>query len=138
MTATLTQVRQGLATALATIEGLNVYAFPPGQVNVPAAVITPGNGAFLTYRTSRNTHDLELTVTLFVQRGQDRSATEAVDAYLADSGARSIYAAVEANQTLGGVVDSCTVVSAENHGNFTYGDDAVKYMGVEFALEVLL
>lgn len=137
MTATLTQVRQGLADALATIDGLNVYAFPPGQVQVPAAVIVPADGAFLSYRATMDaTHDLELTITVFVQRGQDRSQTEALDAYLADSGSQSIYAAVEASQRLGGIVDGCNVVAASNHGTFNYGE--VQYLGVEFSVEVLL
>jgi hypothetical protein len=136
MTATLTQVRQALKTRLDTITGLSVYAFPPGTVTVPAAVITPQPGEFLTYRTSNVSHDLDLVVTVFVQHGDDQSATEELDAYLADSGSQSIYLAVESGQTLGGVVDCCAVTGARNHGTFTFGE--VQYYGVELAVEVLL
>lgn len=137
MTATLTQVRQALATTLSMISGLRVYAFPKGEISPPAAVIMPADGQFLTYRvTMDTTHDLELTVTVFTQWGADANSTEALDAYLADSGTKSIYAAVNADQTLGSTVDSCTVVAAQNHGKVTYA--GADYFAVEFQVEVLL
>lgn len=137
MTATLTEVRNALKTVLETIDGLNVYAFPPGQVQVPAVVITPADGAFLTYQTALGgAPNLALSITLFVQRGQERAGTEKLDAYIATSGPDSIYNAVEADQDLGGIVDSCIVVAASNHGTFTYGE--VQYFGCEFSVEVLL
>lgn len=137
MTATLTEVRQALATTLGTISGLRVYAFPKGEISPPAAVIMPADGAFLTYRvTMDTTHDLELTVTVFTQWGGDVQSTEALDAYIADTGTKSIYAAVEADQTLGGVVDSCVVVNAQDHGKVTYA--GADYFAVGFAVEILL
>lgn len=134
MTATVTQVREALKTRLESITGLHVYAQPPGQVQVPAAVITPADGDFLDYDTSAGTEDLELTVTLFVQRGQERSSTEALDAYLL--GSTSVRNAVAADPDLGGTVDSCRVRSARNHGTFTYGETS--YYGCELSVEVLL
>ena len=137
MTATLTEVRNALKATLESISGLRVHAFPKGEISPPAAVIMPAEGAFLSYRVTMDaSHDLELTITVFTQWSTDAGATEALDAYLADSGTKSIYAAVEADQTLGGVVDSCTVVSAQNHGKVTYGGP--DYFAVEFAVEVLL
>lgn len=136
--ATLTEVRNALKTVLETIDGLTVYAQPPGHVVPPAAVITPGDGQFLVYITSNTSHDLELDVTLFVQRVQERSATEELDAYLADSGDYSIYATIAANRTLGGVVDSAIVTAASGYGVATYGDTEMKYLSVTFSIEVLL
>jgi len=134
MTATLTQVRDALKTRLETISGLHVYAFPPGQVQVPAAVITPADGEFIDYNDSVSTGMLSLTIALFVQRAQERSSTEAIDAYVARSGSSSIYATVEAGCTLGGIVDDCVVTAARNHGTFTYGE--TQYFGCEFSVEV--
>lgn len=136
MTATLTQVRQALKTTLETIPGLRVYAFPKGSVSPPAAVIMPAEGEFLTYRTSNVSHDLDLVVTVFVQWGDDENSTETLDAYLADSGTYSVYAAVEADQRLGGVVDGCNVVAARDHGKVTYA--GADYFACGFAVEVLL
>lgn len=136
MTATYTQVKTALGTTLNTIPGLTVYKFIPGQIMVPAAVIAPGTGSFLTYRTSNVSHDLDLTVTVFVQRGQDRSADELLSEFISDSGDMSVYAAVDADSTLGGVVDDARVVQAQDWGVFTYGE--LSYLGVVFLVEVLL
>lgn len=142
MTATITQVRDALASTLEVVDGLKVYAFPPGQIAVSptgaAAVITPGPGAFLTYITSNVSHDLELTITIFVQRGQDRASTERLDGYLADDGDFSIYRTIANNHKLGNVVDSCIITGASNHGIATYGAQEMQYLSVDFAAEVLL
>lgn len=137
MTATITEVREALAGVLATIAGLNTYGFPPGQVNVPAAVVAPGDGEFLVYQTANGgAPTLNLTVTLFVQRTQDRAGTEKLDAYLATSGSNSVYNAVELDQDLGGVVQSAVVLGARNFGTFTYGE--LSYFGADLDVEVYL
>lgn len=142
MTATPSQVRAALKTRLESISGLKVYAFAPASISVPCAAITYGNGEFLTYRTSTDGHDMDLTITVFVQGGQrdEQTTAEALDAYLADAGSSSIYAAVEADPTLGGVVDSCSVMGASDYGSrvFGEGENAVRYQSVQFAVEVLL
>jgi hypothetical protein len=137
MTATITQVRTALKTRLQSIPDLEVYKKPPGSINPPAAVITPTPGSFLTYRTSAVSHDLELLVAVFVQWGEDDSATEALDAYLADSGTYSIYAAIQADPRLGNVVDSTIVIDAQNYGKHEY-PEGNPYLGVEFNIGVLL
>jgi hypothetical protein len=140
--ATLTQVRDALATTLEGIDDLRAYAFPPGQIAVSptgaAAVITPSNGEFLTYLTSQVSHDLLLTITVFVQRGQDRASTERLDAYIAAAGAHSILLTVKNDHTLGGVVSSCIITGASNHGIATYGAQEMQYLAVEFDAEILL
>jgi hypothetical protein len=137
----LTQVRQALATALSgiTVDGKTLTAIPrlAGQLDPPAAVIAPADGDFLTYRTSSSTHDLVLAVTVFLQWGEDQSATESLDAMIATSGASSVFAAVDANQTLGGVVDAAEVISARDYGIREFPNE-VRYLSCEFLVEVLL
>lgn len=138
--------KAALATVLGRLTGVvgpantpvtvTVYPRLPGQINVPAAVIAPGGGSFLTYRSSNFSHDLTLDVTLFVQRGQDRSATDLLDLFLADTGDLSVYAAVDADSTLGGEVDDARVVQAKDWGVWTFGE--ISYLGVIFTVEVLL
>lgn len=136
MTATYNEVKDALGTVLETIDGLRAYPRLTGQINCPAAVIAPGPGTFLTYRTSNVSHDLDLVVTVLVQRGTDRTADEQLGGYIADSGPLSIYAAVNTNSTLGGVVDDAWVVSASDWGTFVVGE--VSYLGCNFAVQVLL
>lgn len=136
MTATYDEVKLALGTVLATIPDLRVYPRLSGQINPPAAVIAPGTGPFLTYRTSNTSHDLDLAVTVFVGRGNDRTADEQLSAYIADSGSQSIYAAVDADSTLGGTVDDAWVTQAQDWGVFVFGD--VSYLGCVFGVQVLL
>jgi hypothetical protein len=144
MTATPSQVRAALKTRLESISGLKVYAFAPASISVPCAAISYGNGEFLTYATSMDddSDDMDLTITVFVQGGQrdEQTTAEALDAFLAKSSASSIYAAVEADPTLGGVVDSCSVMGASDYGSrvFGEGENAARYPSVQFAVEVLL
>lgn len=136
MTATLSQIRTALAAQLA-VDGFQVHAFPPGVPIAPCGVITPAPGQFLTYLTSTDSHDLELLYAVMTQWGEDQSATDFLDACLADSGASSVYALVQADPTLGGVVDSTAVLNAQNYGRHEWGD-GTPYLGVEFVIGVLL
>lgn len=136
MTATISQARTALAAAL-VMDGVQVNAFPPGAINVPALVITPSQGEFLSYKDSFDGQaSLTLIVTAFSQRGQERSSNEELDAFLAQSGARSVFAAVENNPTLGGVVSSAAVLSAGNYGSFTFA--GAEYLGIALTVEIYL
>ena len=137
MTATLTQVRQGLAAALGTIDGLEVHAFRPGTITPPAAIVYPAPGAFLDYQVTMDAAaDLRLVILVVVEWGEEQSAAEQLDAFIADSGPSSINGTVDANQTLGGIVDGCDVVNAQDYGTYTVA--GVDYLGVEFPVQVLL
>lgn len=136
MTAKFTRVRQALAARLASIEDLNTYAKAPGTVNTPAAIVNPDDGQFYTYLTSQTSSDLQLLVLVIVQLGTRSSAEDEIDNYIDEEEPQSIFAAVQADQTLGGVVDSAAVSGAQNHGVITY--NGVEYLGCEFVVEVLL
>jgi hypothetical protein len=137
MTATLTQVRQAIATALGTIAGLEAHAFRPGSITPPAAIVYPAPGQFLDYQVTMDAEsDLRLVILVIVEWGEEQSAAEQLDAFIADSGASSINGTIDANQTLGGIVDGCDVIAAQDYGTYTIG--GVEYLGVEFPLQVLL
>lgn len=136
MSATISQARAALAATLA-MDGVQVNPFPPGSINVPAFVVTPGEGEFLTYKTSFDgSPDLTLLVTAFIGRGQDRSANDLLDEFTAQTGARSVFEAVDSDQTLGGVVQGAGVTAAGNFGSFTFA--AAEYLGCTFTVEIML
>ena len=90
--ASLTNLRTGLATNLATISGLRSTATIPDNPTPPQAVVIPqsisydssfGRGAFNTF---------EFVVTLLVGRVDARSSQNALDAYCASTGSASIKA----------------------------------------------
>lgn len=136
MTANYDDVKVALGKTLKTIAGLRVYPRLSGQINPPAAVISPGEGPFLTYGTTLDDgDDLDLAITLLVSRGDERSSDEDLGAYIARTGDKSILAAVAADHTLGGLVDDAWVVGAQNWNVFTIAN--TPYLGCVFPTKVL-
>lgn len=133
---TISQVRDALKTTLQTISGLTVYDTAPGQVVVPAAVITIAPGPFLVYDTSNGTDDLMLSIRLIVSGADDRAGQDALDTYASSSGTQSIRAAIQADFTLGGLVHFADVSDARDYGALTVG--TVEYFGCTFPVMVAL
>ncbi len=139
MTATLAQIRAGIQTALRTIA-----TFDPGQVHAtrvatitpPATIVEPAPGEFYEYDTSSDSHDVHLVILVLVSRADDASAWTELDPYVHPTGAQSISAAIEADPTLGGIVDDCDVRAAMDYGDYDIG--GISYFGCQFALDVML
>jgi hypothetical protein len=132
----LSAIRSAVGTALSTIAGLNVHAFHVGSVTPPAVVIMPAPGEFVDYSTAFDpTHDVDIIVGLFVEAGDEESASNEVDEYASATGAKSIYAAIQADPTLGGAVDSAAVLNAHDYGQYEYGGQ--QYYGCQFTVSVL-
>jgi hypothetical protein len=134
--ASLSELRAALAEQLTTMTSLQgIYTDEPGQVSPPAAVIRLGSPA-ITYSTSvaGGSHDYNFTVLVLVGNATTVSQ-EALDGYLDPSGPDSVYAAVDADPTLGGVADSAMVTTVQNAGLVTWaGGD---YLGAEMLVTVL-
>ena len=133
MTATITQVKQGLADRLATINGLRAYAYQPDQLNAPMAFSLVDS---INYHRTFNTPTVEMTftVTVIVCKANSRSAQSQVDPYVSPTGNLSVREAIEADPTLGGVVDSLIVTTA-GAMQIVSGDDA-DYLSVDFKVTV--
>ena len=132
MTATITQVKTGLAARLATITGLRTYAYQPDQLNAPMAY---SNLNSITYhRTFGGMTEQEYTVTVIVARATERTAEASVDGYTAYDGTTSVRAAIEADRTLGGVVDDLIVESATGIQSVSAND--TEYLSVDFVVRV--
>jgi hypothetical protein len=139
MTATLIQARQALAGVLAGVDGFR-ETYPHFQltVNPPCAIVEYPPGQFLSFKESfDDERTVQLAITLLVPRGQDRSSSELIDGWLEKSGPTSIFAAVQADPTLGGVVQSCAVTAAADYGT-TAWSDTTSYLGCQILLEVYL
>ena len=121
MAATASQVVAGLKARLATISGLRTFSFQPPQLNPPVAfpVITQVNyhramgGGLVVY---------DCVVYVIVGRYTDDRAMNDIDDYLAFSGAKSIRAALEGDETLGGVAQSLTVNSSTDISSIQQSD----------------
>jgi len=121
MAATASQVLTGLKNRLATISGLRTFSFQPATINPPIGfpVITQVRyhgamgGGMVIY---------ECTVYLIVGRYTDDRANADLDDYIAYSGAKSIRAALEGDQTLGGVAQNVVVASTTDITSVSQAD----------------
>jgi hypothetical protein len=113
MPATVSQVATALKTALATISGLRAYSYQPEQLNPPIGFPVLNT---VTYHGAMGGGlvTMDWTINVVVGRYVDRVAHATLDGYLSYSGATSIRAALEADSTLGGVVQNLILSSATN------------------------
>jgi hypothetical protein len=133
--ASLTSIREGLATAMGNIVGLRCHASIQDQVAVPAAVVGPPEliNWDMTFRRSSDRYTIPVRV--YASRASERAGQDLLDGFLAGDGASSIKAAIEADPTLGGACDSCRVTQARGYGVYQIG--GVDYLGVEFVVDVI-
>ena len=108
---TLDQVRDGLEIRLKTISGLRVYDYRPDDVNYPAAVIFPPINADYRDDQGMGSWSVQFIVMLMVPSAIDRKQLD-LYAFLDRTGSSSIFAAIEADRTLGGLSVDCRVSSA--------------------------
>lgn len=83
-------VMDEIAVELRTITGLRVFAFPPDNMAVPAAII--GYPETITYDVSmgRGTDKMDFPIFLMVSRITDRTARDVIAPYISGSGTKSV------------------------------------------------
>ena len=126
-------VRAALAEAVRSIDGMRSSAFVPTKVVPPMAVVSVGSGTYDDDTSGGMT--LALGLLVLVSRSDDRTAQAKLDDYITPSGDRSVKAAIEADLTLGGTVDSVAVVGWGDPAEFEVG--GTSYVGVEFDVEAV-
>jgi hypothetical protein len=134
MPATISQVKDGLKTAIQSVSGLRAFDYQPDQVNPPFAWPTLDNITYHQTGMASGGVVMNFTVTLIVNRASERTAQDALDQYMSWSGTQSLRAAIEADPTLGGVCDTLIVTGAENLTNIDANDTL--YLAVDFKVTV--
>jgi hypothetical protein len=113
MPASTNQVMTGIKDRLATISGLRAYASQPPQVNPPLAF--PIINSISYHKAMAGGLVLyDLSVILIVGRYDDNRSHDLLDDFISYSGAKSLRAAIEADQTLGGVAQTTIVAQTYN------------------------
>ncbi len=133
--ATVTQIVDGIETRLKTITGLNVTDYVPEQVNPPQAFVDPPD--IPDYRRSFGASGLlsiDLTVTILVSASYVGHQKKLLP-YIDKTGAQSVYAAIEADKTLGLTDVECLVRSFRRLGLQEVG--LIGYYGGVFQLTCL-
>lgn len=129
----VTAVRQGLADAADAIEGL---------ICTPRTPDSPEEPAFFPRRTliefdsamGRGLDRITATCVLLVSRADDEAGQEALEAYLAGAGPRSLKAALQSDRTLGGACRTLRLVAIDSHKMITVG--VVDYFGAEVTVDI--
>jgi hypothetical protein len=128
----LIDIRDGLATRMATIEGLRTSATVPDNPRPPIAVIFPERIAY-DLNAKRGADTFFFTIMVLVGRADDRAAQNNLDAFVV--GQKSIKGAIEADRTLGGSANTCRVTEMNNYASMMVGDTL--YLAASFTVEVV-
>ena len=132
--ATVTAIRDALASAVGTISGLRTSSYVPDNPNPPQAIIEPQN---INYDSTfgRGMDEFNYIITVLVQRTtSERVGQSLLDEFIGSSGAKSVKRAVELDRTLGGLVQDCRVSGMNSYGSVPIGDNT--YLAAEFAVKV--
>jgi hypothetical protein len=104
----ISDIREGLARNLAVIADVQVSAYMPLSPTMPAIYVTP---ASIDYDRSmmRGLDVLTFTLTAMISLGLDKSSQVRLDGLMSPSGGESVKEAIEAERTLGGIVQDVRV-----------------------------
>ncbi len=134
MTATVTELKTGLQTRLATITNLRAFAQQPDQVNPSLGGIAFPTLESITHHGAMKaglvTH--VFTISVIVGRAAERTTQNLMDTYLSYDG--GIRAAIEGDQTLGGYAQTLIVEEASNISTVDANDTT--YLTVDFRVVV--
>jgi hypothetical protein len=130
---TVSEIRSGIATNLATISGLRTNSIVPDTVTPPIAIVEP-TGITFDQSMARGLDQLNFKVTVIVGRASERSGQNSIDAFCSSSGSSSVKRAIESDRTLGGKANDLRVTGLNSYGSITIGD--TPYLAAEFAVIV--
>jgi hypothetical protein len=130
--ASVQEIREGIDDRLATIAGLRHGPNAPAVPNPPHAYVRRRSTTFGVSMDGED--DTTFAVTVLVEWADQVTAQKTLDEYLASTGAKSIKAAIDADPTLGGIVDfaHATVVEDERILSFI----GVDYLAADIVVEV--
>jgi len=127
-------IGNGIKVNLNTIAGLRVYAPKelPDSLELPCALILPGVSEYATaYDLSA---DLIYRIVICIAKQDTPSAFNAILDYIEAVGAKSIFAAINADRTLNASCDTCKLMRNLGVGSTVWG--GIGYLSTEFELAV--
>jgi hypothetical protein len=131
----LTDAMDAIVAAVGAISGLKVN-LTPTDANMPLALVHLPNITKYHSTFHHGKFDGEMAVTILCGKQIDQVGLRQVAAFADAAGASSVHAAIEADVTLGGVVENCIVQSfAPLDGNSELG--RLGFVGVTFTLMVI-
>lgn len=130
--ATISQVRDGIASVVDDVTGLRVYDTIPDAFATPGAIIIPVNSVPRTLTGTRDEQNYR--VLLLLANEVTRVAQDTLDGYISSTGSTSIRVKLAATSNLGISGCKATWMGVENYGRVQW-DEAV-YFGAEVLIQV--
>lgn len=124
-------VMDEIGDQLDTITGLRVYRYPPGSVQVPAAVVTYPETYSYDETMRRGMDRIVLPVVVMVGAVSDRSSRDKIAAYADGAGARSIKTVVEAH-----TYEACDSVRVQGAEFDIVSMASVEYLAATFTIDI--
>lgn len=136
MTATVSEVEDAVVAQLKAFTNLRGWSYLPDNFTPPCAVVGVDEITYHGSFTGMGGSDVPhvVTILVIVARPSERSGQNAIDDYRSYSGEKSVRAALETDQTLGGVVQTSVVQKSSPHMAITIG--GVDYLACQFTAEV--
>lgn len=124
----------GIKTLLDAISGLRCYApnEVPDSLELPCVVILMGPGQYAT--TYDQGYDCSFRIILMLAKQNTPSAYNDLIDYVEPTGAKSLFAKLDADRTLDGSCDSSKLLSYSGAGQQRWGN--ILYLSCEFELAV--
>jgi hypothetical protein len=127
-----------LRSALAgTLEPLsvNAYSYAPDAPISPAAFIYPE--AFQYHPTFDAGFDISFVVRFLVASTNTQAGQNQLDDLISQDGTKSAVAALETDQTLGGLCTSLEVTDLRNYGVVSLTESGTRYLSAELLVSIL-
>lgn len=121
MTATIPQIRQGIADLLKQ-SGVTAYPYPPAKPDFPAAFVQKCDPTYDETFGTVTTTRYEIEIAVIIAVASMDLAQEQIALYMSPSGPQSLRAALADDPTLGGLVDNTDVNRMYSEGQLEYLD----------------
>ena len=131
---TVSELRTGLATNLATISGLRTSAFIPDNPSPPIAIVVPQHIDF-DDAMGRGLDTYTFDIVVIANRMSERTAQSTLDGFCNPSGSRSVKAALESDKTLGGKSFDLRVTDMSSYTALALGETT--YLAATFSVTVI-
>lgn len=130
-TPTITEMRDALASAC-VVDGLVSMSFMPDKPPTPCAIVM---GPEATFNEDTLSDNYTFPVVILVGTPTQAGASEQLDAYLSRAGDKSVPRAIEADDTLGDVVQYAAAQGITDYG--THLVQNVEYLGATILVTVV-
>jgi hypothetical protein len=128
----ISKVRDQIGKNIEKISGIRIYDTIPDVIVPPCAIVGQLDFTF-DIDNARGLDQASVDIYVIVQRISERAGQDKLDELLSGTGSKSIKTALESDRTLGGLVNTLRVLTAES-GTYVSGD--VTFLSYRYNLTI--